>query len=331
MSLGKWSTPTDVLASMRLTAPSQLARLAGSSAIVTGANTGIGKETARALRDAGAHVIFACRSVEKAEAAMAETGSERGSSAAGSATALPLDLSDLASVKAFADTFLARSVAENWAPLTCMVLNAGLIGLGGVALSAQNHEMTFAVNHLGHWLLTRLLLPTLRAASPARVVVVASNSSFGPLVTDDLVDESVWMRDVVNPAPEDRGSTHMAAKMYGTSKLANILFAQELHRNETSRGTGVVCVSLHPGSLILTDIARQSWLASFLHRYVASWWTKSAKQGAATTVFGCTMPQDEIVGQYLEDCKARRPPRLSTPDAARVLEVLSAKLCRSFL
>ena len=314
---------------MRLSAPGQIGRLASSTAIVTGANTGIGKETARALRGAGAHVVYACRSMAKAEAAMADASDQPGE-----ASCLSLDLSDLASVRAFRDVFLTQAAAGGWPPLTCLVLNAGLIGLGGAALSSQNHEMTFAVNHLGHWLLTRLLLPTLRAAAPARVVVVASNSSFGPLITsspEDLTNEALWLREVVNPVPEDRASTKMAAQMYGTSKLANVLFAQELHRQETKLGSGVAALALHPGSLILTDIARQSWLMSLLHRYVASWWTKSAEQGAATTVYGCSIPQHEVAGQYLEDCAARSSSRLCSAEAARTLDELSAKLCHSFL
>ena len=330
--LGKWSTPTDVVAAMRLASPAQLTRLAASTVIVTGANTGIGKETARALRRSGSFVVYACRNLDKGEAAVADADGEPGK-----AVCLPLDLSDLASVRSFRDEFLTRGRANRWPPLSCLVLNAGLIGLGGMSCSRQNVEMTFAVNHLGHWLLTKLLLPALRSAAPSRVVVVASNSSFGPLVTkspERLADENAWMRDVVTPSPGS-GSTQTAARFYGTSKLCNILFAQELHRQETKRGSGVAALALHPGSLILTDIARGSWIASFAHRYIVSWWTKSAEQGAATTLYGCCMPHEEIVGQYLDDCAERRPPRLARGEAGAragdVLEKLSAKLCRSFL
>ena len=220
-------------------------------------------------------------------------------------------------------------------PLSCLVLN-GAHRAGRHVLLRQNVEMTFAVNHLGHWLLTKLLLPVLRSAAPSRVVVVASNSSFGPLVTkspERLADENAWMRDVVTPSPGS-GSTQTAARFYGTSKLCNILFAQELHRQETKRGSGVAALALHPGSLILTDIARGSWIASFAHRYSVSWWTKSAEQGAATTLYGCCMPHEEIVGQYLDDCAEEtaptRPRRsgCAGSDVANYLPSSAGRFCK---
>ena len=343
-SLGKWSTPDDVLHSMRKESPEQMDRLANSTVIVTGANTGIGKETAIGLRKAGCHVVYACRSLEKAADAVTlgdaylksyfeETGAIAVSQRKPSI--IQLDLSDLENVRRFVEEFLRRSEREGWPPLTCLVLNAGVIGLGGFALSKQNYELTFAVNHLGHWLLTQLLLPTLRTFSPSRVIVVASDSHYGPLVTEDVTGQSDFLANIVHPRAEERSGVKMAAKMYGQSKLCNVIFAQELHRKESAAGSGVAALSLHPGSLILTDIARQSWLASFLHRYVVSWWTKTAPQGASTTVFGCTMPHDQVMGQYLDNCSAKRPHRLCRgddgADAGRALELVSSDLCQSFL
>ena len=136
----------------------------GKTFIVTGANTGIGRETALSLANRGAHVILACRSEEKTQPVL-DTIRQRG----GSAEFLHLDLASLASVRAAAAEFVRREHR-----LDCLVANAGIAGHQGT--TEEGFELAFGVNHLGHFLLTDLLLPTLKASAPSRVVVVSSEA-----------------------------------------------------------------------------------------------------------------------------------------------------------
>src|SRR5689334_18813185 len=136
--------------------------LDGRVALVTGANTGIGRVTATQLALQGAHVFLTCRSEEKARPVLADIAERSGGRA--KAEFLALELGDFASVRRCAEAFLARGL-----PLHLLVNNAGLAGHKG--LSASGFELTFGVCHMGHFLLTSLLLPTLQASAPARIVV----------------------------------------------------------------------------------------------------------------------------------------------------------------
>ena len=145
-----------------------MGELAGRTVLVTGANTGIGRATALALARQGWRVYVASRSAGKGEAAVASIKAAAGS---GSVFFLPLDLADLSSVRACADAFLERGE-----PLHVLVNNAGVAGRRGV--TRQGFELTFGVNHLGHFLLTSALLDRLVSSAPARVVTVASDSHY---------------------------------------------------------------------------------------------------------------------------------------------------------
>ena len=251
--------------------------------LVTGANTGIGKETARALAGRGDRVVLACRSEAKTVPVIDEITRDTGNPYI---TFLPLDLADLASVKQAATQFLDSNDS-----LHVLVNNAG-VG-GGRGRTKQGFEMHFGVNHLGHFLFTTLLLDCLRASAasagaPSRVVNVASDahSSARGIDFERLHDE-----------PGLAG-----VREYGVSKLCNVLFAQELARRVPS--TELVSVALHPG-VIASDIWRRIPGPA---RWVMTRFMKSPEDGAATTIH-CATAADVLdnSGGYYADCRPKAP------------------------
>lgn len=190
---------------------SDIPTLTGKVAIVTGANTGLGKVTALELARKGAHVVLACRSKDRTEPVAEEikkiTGNQQ-------VEFVELDLGSLRSVQSFAKAFLQRNI-----PLNILVNNAGIMGLPKLELSKDGIEAQFATNHVGHYYLTRLLLPALVKGQPASVVSVSSAAhKFAPkggIVFDKINDQKAY------------GSW----SAYGQSKLANILFAKALQKH----------------------------------------------------------------------------------------------------
>jgi retinol dehydrogenase 12 len=261
-------------------------RVSEQTAVVTGANTGIGKATAEGLARVGWRVFVASRSAAKGEAAVsairAATGSE-------SVFFLPLDLADLPSVRARADAFLARGE-----PLHVLVNNAGVAGVHG--RTRQGFELTFGVNHLGHFLLTRLLLDRLVSSAPSRIVTVASDAHYSA----GGIDWEVVRR----PA---RGLTGMHE--YAVSKLCNVLFSQELARR--TAGTGVHSYALHPG-VVASDIWRRvPWPV----RPIVTRNMLSVEQGATTSLYCATSPSvAEDSGLFYQSCARRHPSPVATPE-----------------
>ncbi len=256
--------------------------------LVTGANTGIGKETARALAARGATVLLACRSQEKGRTAVEEIATQTGNRRL---ELLSIDLGDLASVRACADALLARGE-----PLHVLINNAGLAGSRG--MTASGFEVAFGTNHVGPFLLTSLVLDRLRESAPARIVIVASGAHYGA--------KGVDFEAVRKPT---RSVTGM--REYSVSKLANVLHAQELARRLD--GTGVTAYSLHPG-VIASDIWRRvPWPA----RAVMKRRMGSPEQGARTSVYCATSPDlaDES-GGYYDDCVLRQPGAAATTTLA---------------
>lgn len=263
--------------------------LAGKVAIVTGANTGIGRVTARELALRGAHVFLACRSEEKTRPVLEEIRAASGGRAM--AEFLPLELGDLASVRACAEAFLARGL-----PLHLLINNAGLAGQRG--MTPSGFELAFGVCHVGHFLLTQLLLERLKASAPARVVVVASTAHRQAKKGMDF--------DAVRKTT----ATMTGFPEYAVAKLANILFAQALGRR--LEGTGVTTYSLHPG-VVASDVWRSvPWpLDRLLKLFMIS-----TDEGAATTLYCATDASLAAhTGRYYEDCREKRPTRLAQ-DAA---------------
>jgi NAD(P)-dependent dehydrogenase (short-subunit alcohol dehydrogenase family) len=249
-------------------------------AIVTGANTGIGKVTARELAATGRRVILACRNEAKARVAIDEIVAATGND---KVEFLQLDLSSLSSVRASAAGFLARDL-----PLHLLVNNAGLVS-SKRGVTEDGFEMTFGVNHLGHFLFTTLLLDTLRESEPARIVHIASKAHFRCREID-------W-----DALTQPSGTTSGFAE-YTVSKLANVLFNAELGRR--LEGSGVTTYAVHPG-VVATDIWRRVWRP---FRWVVKLFMIDEEEGARTTLH-CALSEAAGVenGLYYTDSKALSP------------------------
>lgn len=279
--------------------------LTGKRAIVTGATAGLGVETARVLALRGAEVILAVRNIDAAQPLIDEI-----EAAGGKARASGLELGDLRSVEAFA----AREGGE---PLHILVNNAGIMACP-YARTAQGFESQFGVNHIGHFHLTTLLLPALKAANGARVVSVSSSGHhWGTVDFDD-------------PNFERREYDPLVA--YGQAKTANVLFAVELDRR--FRDDGIRAFSLMPGGIqtslgrYMTDEVRARLGTDPEGAKKIRW--KSVPQGAATQVWAAVGRElDGTGGLYLEDCNVAEPwqegmrfgvkPYALDPDTARRL------------
>jgi NAD(P)-dependent dehydrogenase (short-subunit alcohol dehydrogenase family) len=265
--------------------------LAGRTFLVTGGNTGIGLATVRGLAARGGRVHIACRSPEKAQAAVARIAAETGNDAAGF---LPLDLASLASVRRCAGTFLALGQ-----PLHGLINNAGVGGRRG--LTADGFELTFGVNHLGHFALTAALAGNLAASAPARVVTVSSDSHY-------------QARGVDFAALRGPTRSLTGLREYAVSKLCNVLFAQELARR--MQGRGVTSCALHPG-MVASDIWRRvPWpVRPLLTRRMLS-----AEQGGQTSLYCATAPElAGVSGRFYDNCREREPSPAATPELGRLL------------
>ncbi|MFN8026627.1 MAG: SDR family NAD(P)-dependent oxidoreductase [Acidimicrobiia bacterium] len=281
--------------------------LSGRVALVTGASTGIGLDTARALAAAGASVTLAARDAAKLAAA-ADTVRERVPGA--TVDTGVLDLADLGSVRAFAAEWLAGHDR-----LHLLVNNAGIM-FAPYGHTAEGCELHFGTNHVGHFLLTNLLMPALLADPPARVVNLSSGGHVASgMIWDDVNFET---------AEYDK----MTA--YGQSKTANVLFSVELDRRLAPQG--VHAYSVHPGLIMTTELGRtmtKADLENMMAKAKASQDAggsgmpnpKSIEQGAATAVWAATAPElDAHGGAYLEDChvSTAAPHATDSDDAARL-------------
>lgn len=259
--------------------------LEGRTAIVTGANSGIGRITAIELARRGARVHLASRSREKTEPVLAEIRA-----AGGNAEFLALDLADLAATRAAADAFLATGE-----PLHILVNNAGLAGSTG--LTKQGFELAFGTNHLGTFVFTMRLLERLRASAPARIVVVASEAH-GQVKGIDF------------EAVRASATSSFALREYAVSKLANVLFARSLAKR--LEGSGVTTYSLHPG-VVATDVWRvvPRPLARFMKLFMLS-----EADGAKTQLHCATdVEAGRTSGLYWEKSKPRAPSKAAQDDA----------------
>ncbi|WP_216910068.1 oxidoreductase [Synechococcus sp. CCY 0621] len=215
--------------------PDQTGRLA----LVTGASSGLGLETARALSARGATVVLACQTMELAE----QTCRALRETSPGALEPLELDLADLGCVHRAAQT-----VASRWPDLDLLINNAGVMGLPR-AITRDGFERHFGINYLGHFALTRALLPLLESRPSARVVTVTSTWHYlGRINFDDLQGERRYDR----------------WRAYAQSKLANSMFSLELHHRLAAAGSRVISVAAHPG-VARTGIQSASVAASGDH------------------------------------------------------------------
>ncbi|NXV17031.1 RDH12 dehydrogenase, partial [Cepphus grylle] len=280
------------------------ARLEGKVAIITGANTGIGKETARDLARRG-KVIVACRDTAKGEAAASEIRAETGNQ---QVIVKKLDLADTKSIREFAEKFLAEEKE-----LHILINNAGVM-LCPHSKTADGFEMHLGVNHLGHFLLTFLLLECLKQSAPARIVNVSSLAHHGGRIRfHDLHGEKSYNRGLA----------------YCHSKLANVLFTRELARRlqgKSQRGAEFTANALHPGS-VHSELVRHSFVMTCLWK-IFSFFLKTPQEGAQTSVY-CAVAEelDSVTGQYFSDCQpAYVSPRGRDDETAKKLWSVSCEL-----
>jgi NAD(P)-dependent dehydrogenase (short-subunit alcohol dehydrogenase family) len=255
------------------------ASVSGKICVVTGANSGIGKETALGLAQIGARVVMVCRNAEKGKAALEEIRRESGSS---QVDLLIADMSSQASVRA-----LAEQIQQKYPRLDVLVNNAG--GSAPAAtLSADGIEMTLATNHLGPALLTLLLLDLLKASAPSRIINVSSS-------------EAQQARLDINDLQFERrkyGYGGIAA--YRQSKLLMNAFTFELARRLA--GTGVTANCLHPGA-----VATNIWSAMLIGKLILAVgkpFMLNSKQGAAVSLYLATSPEvAQVSGEYFVKSK----------------------------
>jgi NAD(P)-dependent dehydrogenase (short-subunit alcohol dehydrogenase family) len=261
--------------------------LAGKFAVVTGASSGLGVETARVLSAAGAEVLLVARDTEKLQAVAEDLRQQRPGARLHTQI---MDLADLDSVRAASAEILQRHPR-----IHLLINNAGVMACP-LARTAQGFEMQFGTNHMGHFLFTCLLAPALLAAAPGRVVNLSSGGH--RFANFNFDDPAYFERDYHN------------WQAYGESKTANILFTVALDKRLRERG--VRALAVHPG-VILTNLGRHlqpvdfEWLQAQtpLGQEVVF---KSVEQGSATTVWAATAAELEGKGGiYLEDCQIARP------------------------
>jgi NAD(P)-dependent dehydrogenase (short-subunit alcohol dehydrogenase family) len=267
--------------------------LSGRTALVTGASSGLGLETARSLAGAGATVILGIRDPGKGRAALDQLhrAVPGGTFLLGS-----LDLSSMEAVRAFAGW-----AAEQAGTLDILVNNAGVMA-APLGRTADGFELQLGTNHLGHFLLTLLLVPALVSAAPSRVVNVSSGGH--------------WMSDIQWDDPHYRTREYEKWEAYGQAKTAVILFTVELDRRLS--WLGVRSTAVHPGA-IPTELSRhlrRSDIQSLNDRSPGGRLElKSVEAGAATQVWAATSPSLAAVGGvYLEDCRVSGP----RPESVRV-------------
>lgn len=280
-----WKGPSGFSASSTAEQVTQGIDGTGLTAIVTGASSGLGLETTRVLALRGVHVVMAVRNVDAGmnvkETILKEIPTAK-------IDVMELDLNSMASVRKFAADFNSSGL-----PLNILINNAGVMATPFM-LSQDNIELQFATNHLGHFLLTNLLLETMKKTvrdcnREGRIVILSSEAHRFAyregIRFDKINDESGY-------------NSYFA---YGQSKLANILHANELSRRLKEEGVEITCNSLHPGSII-TNILRYHDYVNAIANMVGKYFLKNVQQGAATQCYVALHPQVKgISGEYFMD------------------------------
>jgi NAD(P)-dependent dehydrogenase (short-subunit alcohol dehydrogenase family) len=264
------------------------ANMSGKICVVTGANSGIGKETALGLAQMGAHVVMVCQNADKAKAALEDVRRESGSS---QIDLLIADMSSQASVRN-----LAKQIHEKYARLDVLINNAGG-GAGAGQLSADGIELTLATNHLGAALLTFLVLDLLKAGAPSRIINVSSEAHGSA--------KQLEMSRVQTVEPGIMGGL----AMYGRSKLLMNAFTFALAQR--LEGTGVTCNCLHPG-VVATNIFNGSRGVFKVIVALMRLFMLDSKKGAAVSLWAATSPDlVNVSGKYFVKSKEKESSALS--------------------
>lgn len=269
----------------------------GSTCIVTGASSGIGKVAAAEFARMGARVVMVCRSRERGRTALVEICQATGNT---QVELILADLSEMSEVRS-----VAARIRDKYPHIDVLLNNAGAIHRPR-QLTSDGYERTFALNHLAPFLLTLELEANLRASAPARVITVSSDAHRrGKLQFDDLHGEKKYS----------------PFRAYAQSKLANILFARELARR--LEGSGVTSNAVHPGA-VATGFGRNN--EDFLSRLVrvGARFLRTPEEGARTLIWLATDDEVEnVTGGYFVDEKATKPSKAALDDdaAARLWEV----------
>lgn len=276
-------------------------KMKNKTVIITGANVGIGYVTALEIAKLGATVVMVCRNIDKGEKArQALIEKSRNQS-------IYLKIADLSSQKDIRK--VAAEIKNEYPVIDVLVNNAGAI-IPQRLLSVDGIEMTWATNHLGYFLLTNLLIDNLKAATSARIVNVASQGSWlGTIDWDDI----------------NLTKKYDSMKAYCQSKLANILFTNELA--ERLKNTKVTANAVHPGAVASNFGQNMNGFIGWVFKFF-SWSMKTPKEGAETSVWLAVSPQIEgVTGKYFSDKKAiKAKPIASSPQACQRLWKLSEEM-----
>jgi len=272
--------------------------------MVTGGNSGVGKETAVGLASLGGNVVIVCRNKNKGEAAWAEVKAKSGNEN------IHLMLADLSSLKSVRD--LADAFKSKYDKLNVLVNNAGEI-LSRRHVTVDGLERTFSSNHLGHFLLTNLLLDVIRDSAPARILNITSESHRGA---------KIHFNDL-------QGEKYSAFRAYGQAKLANVLFTYELAKK--LEGTGVTANCLHPG-VVRTGFGHDDSGLMSLVIWIASPFFMSAEKAArAVTKLATSHELESLSGKYFSKVKEARSSEESyDEETARHLWRVSEELTKPF-
>ncbi len=266
--------------------------------LVTGANSGMGKAAALELAKTGGRVVMLCRDKKRGEEAWAEVRALSGNSPV---ELMLCDLGCLADIRRFCEEFKNR-----FDTLSVLVNNAGVI-LPGRHMTKDGFELQFGVNHLGHFLLTNLLLDTIVKSTPARIINVASGAhKVGRIYFDDVNLEK----------------NYTVVRAYAQSKLANILFTYELARR--LEGTGIAVNCLHPGAVATNmGVNRETGFGKLITGMLKPFF-QTSEQGAETAVYLATSPEIEgVTGKYFYRRKPIKSSRSSydLEDAKRLWDL----------
>jgi retinol dehydrogenase 12 len=264
--------------------------MSGKVCLVTGGNSGIGKEAALGLAKLGATVTIVSRDTAKGEAAVSEIRSKSGNT---NVNLLVSDLSSMSSVRQLAQTFL-----KQYARLDVLINNAGIY-LPKRVVTADGYETVFATNHLGHFLLTNLLLALLKTSTPSRIINVTSDAHKGPEIDfEDLMQEKKYS----------------AFKAYHQSKLANVLLTYELAKR--LEGTGITVNCLHPG-VVRTGFGKDMGGLFSIGVKLAGPFMMSPEKAAKALVYMATAPElEEVTGKHFAKGKEKESSKESHDQSA---------------